>query len=176
VLKDASVPEQVLAFYGERTEADDVQQAIVCNPTTPDETVRTLVPKLSETNLEFIVVNRTRFLRHTAVIEVLEANEKLNADQECRVRELKFDFKLDRSPEEPFTASPTEPPKIDLGHGPAEESELSEEKEEERNSIFERLYTMTVAEKMMEALKGGREPAHDAHSRQGSHGLERRFN
>lgn len=177
VLKDASVPEQVLAFYGERTEADDVQQAILRNPTTPDETVRILVPKLSETNLEFIVVNQTRLLRHTAIIEVLEANENLNSDQARRVRELKFDFKLDRPPEEPVAASPTEPEKLDLGQGPAEEEgpppkskeeaqehytraeegELSEEEEEERKSIFERLYTMTDAEKMMEALKGGRE-------------------
>ena len=178
VLKDASVPEQVLAFYGKRTESDDVQQAIVRNPTTPDETIRILVPKLSEANLEFIVVNQTRLLRHAPIIEVLEANENLSSDQLRRIGELKFDFKLDRLPEKPVaTAPPTEPLKLDLGQGPAEEEgpppkskeeaqehytraeegELSEEEEEERKSIFERLYTMSAAEKMMEALKGGRE-------------------
>ena len=176
VLKDTNSPEQVLAFYGERSESDDVQQAIVRNPL--DGTIRSLVPKLSETNLEFIVVNQTRLLRHTPIIEVLESNENLNSDQARRVRELKFDFKLDRPPEESVAApSLTEPSKLDLGQGPAEEEgpppkskeeaeehytgseegELRKEEEKERRSIFERLYTMTAPEKMMEALKGGRE-------------------
>lgn len=179
VLKDASLPEQVLAFFGERTESDEIQQAIVRNATTPDETIRIMVPRLSEANLEFIVVNQTRLLRHTPIIEALEANENLSTDQARRVNELKHDFKLDRPPEEPVEAAPPpEPPKLDLGQGPAEEEgpppkskeeaqehyltdekegELSEEEEEERKSIFERIYTMSAAEKMMEALKGNRE-------------------
>jgi hypothetical protein len=94
VLKDPTVPADALAFLGEHTDSDEVQQAVIRNPTTPDETVRLMVPKLSETNLEFIVVNQTRLLRHTPIIDALERNENLNSDQLRRVRELKHDFKI----------------------------------------------------------------------------------
>ncbi len=94
VLKDPTVPAEALAFLGEHTDSDEVQQAVVRNANTPDEAIRKMVPKLSETNLEFIVVNQTRLLRHTAIIDALEANENLNSDQLRRLRELKHDFKI----------------------------------------------------------------------------------
>jgi hypothetical protein len=181
VLKDTSMSEQVLAFFGGRSESDDVQQAIVRNATTPDETIRLMVPRLSEVNLEFVVVNQTRLLRHTPIIAALEANENLSSDQARRVRELKHDFKLDRPAEEPVAPAPAPVPetdKLDLGQGPAEEEgsppksreeaeehylavekegELSPEEEEERKSIFEQILTASAAQKMLMGLKGGRE-------------------
>lgn len=181
VLKDASVPADALSFFGEHAQEDEIQQVIVRNPTTHDETICRMVPRLSETNLEFIVVNQTRLLRHTPIIDALEANENLGPDQLRRVRELKHDFKIGVVPE----AKPARPPvaaevaKVDLGMGPAEEEEpppksreeaetlyglkdsrdeeLTEEEKEERKSIFEKLYTMTPAQKMVYALKGGRQ-------------------
>jgi hypothetical protein len=180
VLKDSSVPADALALFGERSQSEEVQQAVVRNPSTPDEIIRKMVPRLTETNLEFIVVNQTRLLRHTAIIDALEANENLNSDQLRRIRELKHDFKIGVVPEEKKAPPPEpEPPKkLDLGRGPAEEEEpppasreeaetlyglrdshdeLSEEEEAEKKSIFERLVTMTPGEKMMEALKGERQ-------------------
>jgi hypothetical protein len=180
VLKDASVPADALAFYGEHVQEEEVLQAIVRNPSTPDETVRRMVPRLSETNLEFVVVNQTRLLRHTPIIDALEANENLGSDQQRRVSELKHDFRIGVVPEaKPApSAVPAAPSKVDLGMGPAEEDEpppksreeaealyglrdskdeeLTEEEEKKRKSIFERIYTMSAAEKMMEALKGDR--------------------
>ncbi len=177
VLKDPLVPPEALAFLGEHTDSDEVQQAVVRNPTTPDEAIRRLVPKLSETNLEFIVVNQTRLLRHTTIIVALEANENLNSDQQRRIRELKHDFKIGVVPEE--KKAPPPPPKLDLGRGPAEEEEpppksreeaealyglrdhtdgeLSEEEEEEKKSLFAQIMTASPSEKMIMALKGSRQ-------------------
>jgi hypothetical protein len=178
VLKDPTVPADALAFLGEHTDSDEVQQAVVRNPTTPDETIRLMVPRLSETNLEFIVVNQTRLLRHTPIIDALEANENLNSDQLRRLRELKHDFRIGVIPEEK-KAPPPPPPKLDLGRGPAEEEEpppksreeaealyglrdhtdgeLSPEEEEEKKSLFTQIMTASASEKMIMGLKGSRQ-------------------
>ena len=159
--------------------SDDVHQAILRNATTPDETVASLVPKLTETNLEFVVVNQTRLLRHPPIIEALEASENLNTDQQRRIKELKFDFKLDQPPEEaapPPPSEPAAPEKLDLATGPAEEEqpppqsteeaaelylsddmEGTEEEQAEKQSLVAELVKMTAAEKMMKGLKGDRE-------------------
>lgn len=181
VLRDAAVPTDALAFFGEHAQEEEVQQAIVRNPTTSDETIWRMVPRLTETSLEFIVVNQTRLLRHTPIIDALEANENLGSDQLRRIRELKHDFKIGVVPEaKPAAPPPPETPsKVDLGKGPAEEDEpppksreeaetlyglrdskddeeLTDEEKEKRKSIFERIFTMNPAEKMLEALKGDR--------------------
>lgn len=181
VLKEESTSVDVLAFFGTRASSDEVHQALVRNASTPDETVAILVPKLTETNLEFVVVNQTRLLRHNPIIAALDANENLNLDQTRRIKELKYDFKLDRAADEvpPPAPSPepAEPQKLDLGQGPAEDeapppqsteeaaelygvtedADVSEEEEAERKSLLAELVTMTAAEKMMKALKGERE-------------------
>ena len=82
VLKEEATSVDVLAFFGTRASSDEVHQALVRNASTPDETVAILVPKLTETNLEFVVVNQTRLLRHAPVLAALDANENLNSDQE----------------------------------------------------------------------------------------------
>lgn len=177
VLKDPTVPAEALAFLGENTDSDEVQQAVVRNPTTPDEAVRRMVPKLSETNLEFVVVNQTRLLRHTAIIDALEANENLNSDQLRRVKELKHDFKIGVVPEEK-KAPPPPPSKLDLGKGPAEEEEpppksqeeaealyglkdhdgdLSPEEKAEKENLFKEIMTASANKKMIMALKGSRQ-------------------
>jgi hypothetical protein len=179
VLKEQSLPAEALAFFGEHAESDDLRQAVVRNPTTPDEAIRLMVPRLTETNLEFIVVNQTRLLRHPAIIDALEASENLNSDQQRRLKELKHDFRIGVAPEPKPAPAPAAPPKLDLGRGPAEEEEpppksreeaealyglrdgsneeITKEEEEERKSLFEQIYTMTAGQKMMMALKGERQ-------------------
>jgi len=179
VLKEEATSADVLAFFGARASSDEVQQALIRNASTLDETVAILVPKLTETNLEFIVINQTRLLRHAPVLAALEANENLNSDQQRRIKEFKFDFKLDR-PAEEAEPPPTEPrglKKLDLGTGPAEEeklprsteeaaelygvsdddTEVSEEEKAEKKSLIAELSTMNPAEKMLKALTGERE-------------------
>lgn len=180
VLKEEATSVDVLAFFGTRASSDEVQQALVRNASTPDETVALLVPKLTETNLEFVVVNQMRLLRHAPVLAALGANENLNYDQQRRIEELKFDFKLDRR-----LAEEAEPPpepqglqKLDLSTGPAEDekppprsteeaaelygvsddddAEATEEEQAVKKSLIAEIVTMSAAEKMMKALKGER--------------------
>lgn len=182
VVKEESTSVDVLMFFGLRASSDDVQQALVRNASTPDKTIADLVPMLSEVNLEFVVVNQTRLLRHPAIVEVLEANENLNSDQRRRIEEMKVDFRLDGSSQ--HTAAPARPAvveaaeKLDLSTGPAEDekppptstaeaAELygvtdeeldgTEEEVAEKKSLLAELVTMTAAQKMMKALKGERE-------------------
>lgn len=177
VLREESTSADVLAFFGQRTKSDDIQQAVIRNATTTDDTIAAMVPSLTETNLEFVVVNQTRLLRHTSIIAALEANENLNSDQQRRIKELKHDFKLDRPAEEapPEAREPEVAEKLDLGAGPAEEEEPppqsaeeaaelygveeleGTEEEAERKNLLAELVSMTPAEKMMRALKGDRE-------------------
>lgn len=178
VLRDPNVPPEALAFLGEHTHSDEVQQAVVRNAATPDEAIRKMVPKLSETNLEFVVVNQTRLLRHTSIIDALEANENLNSDQLRRIKELKHDFRIGVVREEKKAPAPP-PPKLDLGKGPAEEEEpppksqeeaetlyglrdhtdgdLSPEEQEEKKSLFAQIMTSSPAQKMIMGLKGSRQ-------------------
>lgn len=182
VLKEVSTAEDVLAFFGTRNMSDDVQQSLVRNTTTPDATILAMVPTLTESNLEFVVVNQTRLLRHAPIIKALEQHSNLSSDQRRRIDELKHDFKLDRPapeaapPPAPSAAAPRS--KLDLSAGPAEEDEpppktqeeaaelygvderdgdLTEEEEEEKRSLIAEIVTMTAAQKMMKALKGERE-------------------
>ncbi|HSF16790.1 MAG TPA: hypothetical protein VLK65_14675 [Vicinamibacteria bacterium] len=179
VLQDSTTPAEVLAFYGEHTESDDVRQIILRNQTTPDETVRLMVPRLTETLLEFVIVNQTRLLRHTPIIDALEANPNLSSDQTRRLNELKHDFKLGEPAVSALSSDQSaQPKKLDLGKGPSEEQEPpprsreeaeeryglregpgdeGEDDKEARKSVFERIYKMTVAERMIEALRGERE-------------------
>jgi hypothetical protein len=135
-----------------------------------------MVPRLTETNLEFVVVNQTRLLRHTAIIDVLERNENLSTDQKRRIQELKHDFKIGVVPEAKPPEPPPPPSKLDLGMGPAEQEEpppksreeaeelyglkdgdLTPEEEEKKKSVLEKLVTATVGDKIMMAFKGERQ-------------------
>jgi len=181
VVADVSTSPDVLAFFCARSTSERVHEAVLRNQSTLDESVATLVPNLTERNLEFVVVNQTRLLRHPPIIEAVVANEHLSADQLRRINELKHDFKLDREPEpEPVAAGARVegPKKLDLGTGPAEEDEPppasteeaaelygvtddvqdgTPEEQDEKQSLLAELVTMSAAEKMMRALKGERE-------------------
>lgn len=178
VLKDPSLPPDVLSFFGEYSDSEDVRQVVIRNATTPDATIARMVSQLSQVTLEFVVVNQTRLLRHPPILEALEGNENLSSDQKRRIDELKHDFKLgEHAAKAKPPPPPPPPPKVDLSTGPAEEDEPppssieeaaelygvneavngEEASEEDKRSIFERIVKMTVAEKMVEGLKGPRE-------------------
>ncbi len=182
VLKEVSTPADVLAFFGTRSVSDDVQQSLVRNATTPDQTILAMVPTLTESNLEIVVVNQTRLLRHGPLVKALEEQVNLSSDQRRRIEELKHDFKLDRPA--PEAAAPPPAPieavaqsRLDLSAGPAEEDEpppktqeeaelygvderdgeLTEEEKEKKQGLIAEIMTMSAADKMIRALKGERE-------------------
>ncbi len=182
VLKEVTTPADVLAFFGTRNVSDDVQQALVRNATTPDETILAMLSNLTESNLEFVVVNQMRLLRHGPLVKALEEQVNLSSDQRRRIDELKHDFKLDRpAPEAAPEPSPTETAlqsRLDLSSGPAEEDEpppktpeeaaelygvderdgeLTVEEKEKKQGLIAEIMTMSAADKMIRALKGERE-------------------
>lgn len=174
VLKDGRTYPKVLEFYARRLEAPAALQAIIQNQATEDTAIFELAVRVQTELLELIVINQTRLLRHPAIIESLEENPHLSSDQRRRIRELKHDFKLGEKP----TAPPPPPPEsfVDLAAGPPEQDQevsaeeamtlysdghqdepLTEDEQQIRETLLQRLSRMTAAEKMLEALKGERE-------------------
>jgi len=51
VLREESTSADGLAFFGQRTESGDIQEAVVRNATTPDDTIAAMVPSLAVANL-----------------------------------------------------------------------------------------------------------------------------
>jgi hypothetical protein len=178
VMKERSTDPKVLHFFGVRIESPDLLQAVVQNPTTEDQTIVEIVPRLSSDLLEFVVINQMRLLRHTALIDALDASPSLNNDQKRRLSELKHDFKIGEEPEPPPVAMPDEVALVDLNQGPPEEEEplpqteeqvqeryvderddveLNEEEKQEQENLLRDIPNMTPAERMKKALTGNRQ-------------------
>ena len=175
VVKEHSTSPEVLHFYGARLDSPELLEAIILNPTTEDQAIQEMVPRLSSDLLELVVINQTRLLRHPTIIDELEAARSLSSDHRRRLTEFKHDFKLG------VQAPPTPKPSkalIDLDEGPPEQeapppvsieeatetyrderedAKLDEEEKKKRESILKRLVKMSAAEKMIEGLKGDRE-------------------
>ncbi len=179
VLSERGTNPKALHFFGLRTDVPDLMQAIIQNPSTEDQTVQEMVPRMSFDFLEFVVINQTRLLRHPSLIEALEANDALSSDQRRRINEMKHDFKIGETAQPAVEAGQMAPEVLmDLDEGPPEDEapppvnveqameqyggdlddgELTEAEKREKFSAYQKLVGMTPAEKMVEALKGDRE-------------------
>ena len=177
VLKDTSVTAKVLGFYGSRLDDAELLELILQNSTTEDQTIQTMVPRLPAELLEIVVINQTRVLRHFPLLVALEASKNLTGDQRRRLSELRHDFKIGEEDDEPVSMPEPEEVEtlVDFDSGPPEEEApapqtiedaiatyvdaeaLSEEEQQSKLTTIQRLVRMTVAEKMIEGLKGDRE-------------------
>lgn len=178
VLGERSTNPKALHFFGLRIDKPELMQAVIQNPSTEDQTIQEMVPRMSAELLEFVVINQTRLLRHTSIIEVLELNEALSSDQRRRLNELKHDFKIGEAARPAEVAEAAPEVLMDLAEGPpedeapppisieqaieqygdvADDADLTEEEKAEKLSAYQKLVGMTPAEKMVEALKGDRE-------------------
>jgi hypothetical protein len=176
VLKDTSVNPKVLGFYGSRLDAPELLELILQNSATEDQTIQTMVPRLPAELLEIVVINQTRVLRHFPLLVALEASKNLTGDQRRRLSELRHDFKIGEEDDEPVSMpEPEAETLVDFDSGPPEEEApapqtiedamatygdgegLSEEEQQSKLTTIQRLVRMTVAEKMIEGLKGDRE-------------------
>jgi hypothetical protein len=126
---------------------------------------------LPEDLAELVVINQTRLLRRTTLLEAIEANPNLNKDQQRRLRELRETFHIGEQPA-PAPAPPPPPPLAPLPpvaepvfeEAPISEDEalvryLSDEEraQSEKVSAVQKLYRLNTAEKVITALKGTRE-------------------
>jgi hypothetical protein len=177
VLKDTSANPKVLGFYGSRLDNAELLELILQNSATEDETMQTMVPRLPAELLEIVVINQTRVLRHVPLLVALEASKNLTGDQRRRLSELRHDFKIGEEDDEPVSIpEPGEADAlVDFDSGPPEDEApapqtiedaiatygdggtLSEEEQQTHLTTIQRLVRMTVAEKMIEGIRGDRE-------------------
>jgi len=170
--KDRSTPPGILAWIlGNRVESD-VLEGVLQNISTSDEAVESHAPTLRMELAELVVINQVRLLRRTSLLEELEGNPHLSNDQRRRLRELRETFGIgaeQAASPEPAAPQEAEPPEEEEAEAPAEEGfaneseavvrilTAEEQQEAEKVSTVQRLSRMSVAERVVTALKGTRE-------------------
>jgi hypothetical protein len=172
--RDRETPPGVLAWIVAQRPERELREAVLQNTSLQDDAIQVLAGSLSEELAELVVINQTRLLRSTPLLEALEVNPSLSRDQRRRLRELRETFKIGPQPEAPPPPPPVvqEPPLPDEGDesfqalpdAPASESDalvryLSEDErgQAEKVSAVQRIYRLNTAEKIITALKGSRE-------------------
>jgi hypothetical protein len=174
ILKSKETPVPVLAWAVTHRSERDLREVVLQNTSLPDETIEGLAAELPSELAELVVINQTRLLRRTSLLEVVETNPHLNNDQRRRLRELRETFKIGEQyqekpapppPPPPPPAPPEKPlPEVSLesefaSEGEAEAQYLTDEerKESEKVSAVQKIYRMKTKEKMIAALLGSRE-------------------
>jgi hypothetical protein len=168
ILKSRETPSRVLAWGLRHRTERDLREAALQNTSLADEAIQELVPSLPTELAELVVINQTRLLRSTPLLEAVESNPTLSNDQRRRLRELRETFRIGAEPEAPPPPQAPRPPEpepelaplhLDLTAEEAMVTILSEEERQnaEKVSTVQKLYRMNTAEKIIAALKGNRE-------------------
>jgi hypothetical protein len=169
--KDRSSAPGLLAWILDHREERELKEAVLQNTTLPDEAIEAQAATLPEELAELVVINQTRLLRRTSLLETLERNPNLVRDQQRRLRELRESFHIGEQPPEPAAApapaavpEPVEAQPEPEAPPPATEAEAiaqylgdDEQQDEKKISTVQRIYRMNTAEKLIAALKGSRE-------------------
>jgi hypothetical protein len=178
ILKDRQTLPGILGWGLANRLERELREAVLQNPSTPDEAIEAEVAELPEELAELVVINQVRLLRRMELLERLEVNPHLSRDQQRRLRELRESFHIgEAAPVE----TPPPPPPAPAAPAPAAEPEepaepvsmhpeitdevdaifryLTEEErqEAERVSTVQKIYRLNTAEKVITALKGSRE-------------------
>ena len=175
ILKDRATPPTVLGWGLAHRQEKELREAALQNPSTPDEAIEDLADTLPENLAELVVINQVRLLRRTSLLEALEDNKSLSADQRRRLRELRESFHIGEAAQAPAPPAPPTPPAAPPApEPPAEEGPVAgvdltpdqavallltdeDRQSEDKVSAVQKLYRMNTAEKMITALKGSRE-------------------
>jgi hypothetical protein len=172
--RDRDTPPGVLAWIVAQRPERELREAVLQNTSLHDDAIQVLAGSLSEELAELVVINQTRLLRSTPLLEALEVNPSLSNDQKRRLRELRETFKIGPQPDAPppppvLVQEPLPVERVDETlqappEAPATESDalvryLSEEErgQSDKVSAVQRIYRLNTAEKIITALKGSRE-------------------
>jgi hypothetical protein len=175
ILKSRETPPVVLSWaVANRTERE-LREVTLQNTSLPDETIEGLAPSLPQELAELVVINQTRLLRRTSLLEAVESNPGLNNDQRRRLRELRETFHVGQAEAPPPAAAPAAPAPPPPEPTPAPEPEgeperplteaeacaryltAEEQGQADKVNVVQKIYTMNTAEKLITALKGSRE-------------------
>lgn len=175
ILKSKETPVAVLNWAVTHRTDRELREVALQNTSLPDETIEALAGELPQELAELVVINQTRLLRRTSLLEAIETNPHLNNDQRRRLHELRETFKIGAAYEEKAPPPPPPPPPPEPEPEPALEVEMSadssltedeamvrylsdeERKESEKVSAVQKIYRLNTAEKTIAALKGNRE-------------------
>jgi hypothetical protein len=166
--KDRSSPPGLLAWILAHREERDLKEFALQNVSLADEAIEAQAATLPEELAELVVINQTRLLRRTSLLETLEQNPNLNRDQQRRLRELRESFHIGEQPPapapppvvprpEPVEAEPEPPPPATEAEAIAQYLGDDEQQDDKKISTVQRIYRMNTAEKLIAALKGSRE-------------------
>lgn len=168
LFRDRQTPPELLGWALQTRPEKDLREALIQNHSTPDEALQAVVTTLTQELCELVVINQTRLLRSTPLLEALEANAGLSNDQKRRLRELRETFRIGEqeappplppAPEaapEPLVEPPEEPPPATDAEAVERYLTAEERQDEEAVNAVQKLYTMTAAQKVIVALKGNR--------------------
>ena len=168
---EASAPEN-LALLTRATEDASILEALIRNRSVPDESLVELAGRADPAVQEILVINQARILRAPQILDALLANPRLSIEAKRRALETREEFfdkkaRLEKLAEEEVADFLDDEPIADLLNKAKEEDaagvlavapELSEveKKDPLKQSVFQRLLKMTVAEKVQLAFKGGK--------------------
>jgi hypothetical protein len=176
ILKSKETPTPVLAWAVTHRTERELREVTLQNVSLPDEAIEDLAGGLPQELAELVVINQTRLLRRTSLLETLETNPHLNNDQRRRLRELRETFKIGEQYQEKPPPPPPEPeepkaaeeartlPAISLEPEIHTEDDAlvrylsdDERRETEKVSAVQKLYRLNTKEKIVTAFQGTRE-------------------
>ena len=170
--KDRQTPSNVLAWVVANRPEGELREAALQNTSMTDDAIEAQVHDLPAELAELVVINQVRLLRRITLLEAVESNPHLNADQRRRLRELRETFRIGETavapppapaePSEPTTtavAEPVieEPPPATVAEALKRYLTEQEQGETQKVGAVQRVFQMNTAQKVILALKGTRE-------------------
>jgi hypothetical protein len=172
---EASSPDH-LALLMRASEDASILEALIQNRTVPDASIVDLAGRAEATVQEIIVINQLRILRAPEILDALLANPRLTADARRRALETREEFfdkkaRLEKLAEEEVAeflgnddiadllekAAKEDVANAAAGIDPASTIGATESMvDPDKRSMFQKILTMTVSEKVQRAFKGGR--------------------
>lgn len=94
IVKNSDISEQALSYLVRlETTPDEIKEAIITNPKTPDSAILDFARKSVKGNLlELVAINQQRLIRCPEIIEAILQNPNKTPEAERRVRETKREF------------------------------------------------------------------------------------
>jgi hypothetical protein len=157
VLSPGVRPEQ-LAVIARRTHEPSVLEPLIRHRKVPDETLAWLAERVEAPLQDILVTNQTRLLAAPIIVERLFENPKLSPEIRRRADEFLEEFFLKKERERDEGGDLEEASEEALAAvapaGPADEAELSED---DKKSLFARVSTMSVVQRIRLAYRGNKE-------------------
>ena len=173
--RHASVTPALLEALSKASDDPSVIEAIVRSRRTSDATIAELARSVSASLQEVIVINQERILRSPAILDALLANPAISPDIYRRVMETREEFFEKKARAEERAAAMAEYAMSEeeknqfadlldaamfADAAPVQQQTLPElpptETDNEKVSVWHKIFHMTVSEKVQCAIKGGR--------------------